>query len=1340
MDKTDVTKPMHDTRADSLSPTERQKILYDWNDTAFDYPRHLTLHDLISAQAGRTPDKIAVVYETEQLTYRELEQRSNQLARYLMGRGVSVESLAGIYMDRSSEMIVGILGILKAGGAYVPIDPELPPARIQMMMEDASPAVVLTQEALLSNLDTERTATVCMDRDWSQIAAEPTDPLSVEMTSRNLAYVVYTSGSTGRPKGAQNEHRAAVNLMHSMARRVGITADDVILATTTISFDPSVWEIFLPLTTGATLVVAPQESMIDGARLQRIIEDNGVTFMRSTPTGWRIYLETGWRGTDGLKVLSGGENLTLDLARELQQRSAVLWHTYGPAEAAVFCTMGIIPPDAEVVSIGRPHDNIRIYLLDEALEPVAVGEIGELYIAGDGVGRGYHNRPELTSERFLPEPFVSHEGEEQPRMYRTGDLARFLPDGQIVFVGRNDSQVKLHGRRIELGDIEAAIHRHPAIAQNLVLAREDTPGDIRLVAYLIPRPGRKAPDAGEMRHFLGRTLPAYMTPARFVVLERFPVSPNGKIDRLALPAPDRRGDEFENSYVEPRTQREARMAALFAEVLNLERVSVTQSFFDLGGNSLLAARLIYRVQDTFDVKVTLRDFFAEPTVSGLSKTVDSTSKQGERAVGSEPAAAAPTNGAVAAPQQADALLEQSNLTQNQFLMWLGQQMNPDVPLYNVVHAFTIHGALEPAAFGRAFQAFVDHHDALRTVFRTINGVPRQEVLETVEAGVEYIDLAREADPDAAYRAFEAERKMRILSLDEPLFDCVLLKLADDRTVWYLGQHHIMTDAISAELAFERVAAYYQLALDDRLGDIAEPPQYRAFVDYEHGLRQTAAHQDALTYWREKYGKPLPPTEFYGQTAPEASFHTERMTYRLGKRRSDSLRAIARQAGFVSPSEDMSLFTIFATLLFATVHRLNGQQTMRVGTPFHGRPTTEAMDIIGLFIELGAIQVDVGEGETFVSLGEQVMAETLEGLAHVQPGMSSAEANSAFDMVLNFIQSSYGEFAGLPVTKEPTHTNHIDAAHNLRLQIIDYDNSGDFVLLFDLKTELFGPSERSWLVEHFVRVLDTFIDNPTRSLGDFSLINETDRDRLLVAFNDTDAAYPADRTVVALFEEQAARSPGQVAVVDGDATLTYEQFNERANQLAHYLTSTYNVGPGATVAICMPRSIDALVAIWGVLKAGGAYVPIDPTYPEERIAFMVADAGPDVVLTRDVEAIAPLVPATVIDPAGLDLTGCAETNPEAAAAPDDLAYMIYTSGSTGQPKGAMITHRGLLNYAWWARRVYQEDGAARLPALLISGVRPDRHLHLCPLALRRSDRRLRRISGDAGVGDPVSGGR
>jgi amino acid adenylation domain-containing protein len=650
-----------------------------------------------------------------------------------------------------------------------------------------------------------------------------------------------------------------------------------------------------------------------------------------------------------------------------------------------------------------------------------------------------------------------------------------------------------------------------------------------------------------------------------------------------------------------------------------------------------------------------------------------------------------TNGFTATAPPAQQLLGQSNLTRSQFLLWLGQQIAADTPLYNMIQTFTIQGALDLTAFRCAFQAVVAGSDALRTTILMQNGVPQQQVQATLPAPVELVDLTSSGDPESAYHAWLAARKTRLLALDQQLFDTALVRLAPDRHVWYLCQHHLVTDGVSFALVYKNVAESYALALADRLDEAPALPQYADYVAHERSFRQTDDYQQAVAFWQQKVATAVTATDFYGHPPNAGTARTDRIYCNLGPERSARLRAIAQSEGFASLSLDMSLFTVFATLLATTLHRISGQRLLRLGIPYHGRATADFKNSIGLFIEIGPMQVELDEDETFISLGEKVMAETFAGLMHARPGISSAEANRAYDVLLNFVNASFTDFAGLPVSTEWVHTGYGDSNHKLRLQITDFDATGSFMLDFDVNTAVFDQTRRQWLVDHFLRVVDAFIVDHTRPIGDFALVSDDERQRLLVEFNDSAAPYPAHQTVVALFEAQVARTPDNVAAVRGQESVSYAELNRRANRLAHYLHQQ-GVGPETAVALCLERSIEVLVAIWAVLKAGGAYVPIDPAYPADRIRYLIEDAAPAIIVTNGDWPLLPddLQPA-IINLKQLDLSDYSDQNPTSAATPDNLAYMIYTSGSTGQPKGTLLTHQGLVNYVWWARRVYQDDG-------------------------------------------------
>lgn len=599
-----------------LTEAERQQLLEAWNDTQADYPREICLHQLFENQAERTPDGVAAVFEDQQPTYRELNRRANQLAHYLRKLGVGPETLVGIYMERSLEMIVGLLGTLKCGGTYVPLDPDHPQERIALLLKDAQTPVLLTQERLLEGLTGHGAQTVCVDTDWGAITRQSeANPASL-VSSESLAYVIYTSGSTGKPKGVQISHRAVVNFLNSMRHQPGLTDRDVLLSVTTLSFDIAGLELFLPLSVGASVVLVNHEVATDGVQLAARLTNSGATVMQATPATWRLLLESGWPGSRRLKILCGGEAFPRELANQLVEKGAALWNMYGPTESTIWSAIHPLEAGDGPVSIGRPIANTQIYLLDACLQPVPVGVPGELYIGGDGLARGYFNRPSLTAEKFIPNPFSDEPGS---RLYRTGDLARYRPDGHIEFLGRIDHQMKIRGFRIELGEIEAALSQHPTVRETVVVAREDAPGDKRLVAYVVPKQ-EPAPTVSELRRFLKGKLPDYMVPSNFVMLDVLPLTPNGKVDRRALPSPQGLRPELEVVYATPKTELERHIAAVWQEVLKVEKVGAHDNFFELGGHSLLMARIHGQLQgESFGKELSMVELFQYPTVHSLAK-------------------------------------------------------------------------------------------------------------------------------------------------------------------------------------------------------------------------------------------------------------------------------------------------------------------------------------------------------------------------------------------------------------------------------------------------------------------------------------------------------------------------------------------------------------------------------------------------------------------------------------------------------------------------------------------------------------------------------------------------
>jgi amino acid adenylation domain-containing protein len=684
------------------SDEELQLMLVEWNRTQVDYSRQSLLHELIEVQVSRSPKSPAVQFKNRSFTYEELNSRANQLAVYLRGLGVGPDVLVGVCLERSLEMVVALLAVLKAGGAYVPLDPSYPKNRLSFMLADSGLKIVVTQASLEGMLTDDSVQLVRMDLDWNRISLEGAKDFCSGANAENLAYVIYTSGSTGKPKGVQIPHRALVNFVEAMTSRPGLSERDSLLAVTTISFDIAALELYVPLVVGARIVIADRQTAMDGRSLAQQLTSEQITIMQATPITWHLLLESGWEGKHDLKILIGGEALTKDLASRLLTRAASLWNMYGPTETTVWSTLARVEPDQGAILIGKPIANTTTYILDQNLRPVAIGGVGELYIGGDGLARGYLNRPELTQERFIDSPF-----REGARIYRTGDLARYDRSGAIECLGRADNQVKIRGFRIELGEIESSLTSHHEIRQAAVIAQEDVQGNKRLVAYIVPHAATRV-NLEDLEQFLRNKLPSHMVPSHYFSLEELPLTPNGKVDRKALPVLSSTSRPTRTQFSEPHTSLEVRMAAIWAEVLCLERVGVTENFFDIG-NSLLAARLFTKIAKTFGVELSLNSLLNSPTVSLLAARLESSTDKRPR-----------------------------------------HQLVPIQPLGRKKALFWIPGGRAISVLG--FRETALHLDVDRPVYGLESRLPEVgEQFETVQRrAAEYLKLIREVQPRGPY--------------------------------------------------------------------------------------------------------------------------------------------------------------------------------------------------------------------------------------------------------------------------------------------------------------------------------------------------------------------------------------------------------------------------------------------------------------------------------------------------------------------------------------------------------------------------------------------------------------
>ena len=748
-----------------LRPEEREQLITGWNATKFDYPRRLCLHQLFEQHAARTPSAIACEYEDQQLSYGELNARANQVAHFLQSLGIGPGQRVGIFVERSLAMMVGLLGIQKSGAAYVPLDPSYPQERIRLTLDDAQVPVLLTQQSLVDSMPEHQAEVVMLDADWDSKFAIAKHKSRDSVTPNDLVYVIFTSGSTGRPKGVQVPHGAVVNLLTFMAHELRMGPDDVFPALASFAFDMCIPELYLALVSGGRVVIGNRHLAANGEELADMLRKTNATIVHATPTTWSLLLEAGFTGK-GLKRVIGAEPLPRELCTRLLTADPSLYNFYGPTETTVWSAFHHFRSPDELIVVGRPLANTQIYILDKNLQPAPIGVPGEIHIGGDGVTHGYLKRPELTAEKFIPDPFSDNP---KAKMYKTGDLGRFFADGRIEFQGRADNQVKVRGYRIELGEIESALGRHPAVQECVVIAREDVEGDKRLVGYVIAAANQKI-NANELRAWVKDRLPEYMVPVAFVEMPRLPLSPNGKVDRRNLPAPDYTRPELAGEYQSATTPAQEVIAGVWAEVLKLDQVGIHDDFFELGGHSLLATQVISRVRQAFSVELPLRALFEAPTVAGLTERVESLQKD--------------KHGLTAPPIVPVLRNQPLPLSFAQQRLWFLDQLEPNNPLYNVPYIVRMRGPLNADVLERSIQEIVRRHETLRTSFQTFKDEPVQVIAPQLTVPLAITDLTQTAEPEreaeARKRAMEEVKRPFNLQTG-PLLRASLIKLSERRS-------------------------------------------------------------------------------------------------------------------------------------------------------------------------------------------------------------------------------------------------------------------------------------------------------------------------------------------------------------------------------------------------------------------------------------------------------------------------------------------------------------------------------------------------------------------------------
>ncbi|MBV8856906.1 MAG: amino acid adenylation domain-containing protein, partial [Acidobacteria bacterium] len=1256
-----------------LAAAEREQVLCGWNSTRRDYPTGKCLHQFFEEQAARTPDRIALIHGDERLSYRELNERANRLAHHLRTLGLTPESRVGVMLERTPDLLVSLLAVLKAGGAYVPLDPTYPRDRLAFMLEDAAAAALITGESLLGLLPAHAAQVVNLDA-WRAQAAilPPTNPPCVA-GAQNLAYLIYTSGSTGRPKAVAIAHSSAATFLHWAAE--SFTADELagVLASTSVCFDLSVFELFAPLAVGGSVILAD-----NALALPALPAASAVTLINTVPSAMTELVRQ--RAVpEGVRVVNlAGEALKRSLVESIYDVSTVhrVVNLYGPSEDTTYSTFTEVLPGEEV-TIGRPLANTRAYVVDSALRPAPVGVPGELLLGGEGLARGYLNRAALTAERFIPDSFS---GEVGARLYRTGDLVRWLADGRIDFLGRLDHQVKVRGFRIELGEIEAALLKHETVAEAVVVAREAGAGDVRLVAYLSG--GGHVPPVTELRAYLKELLPEYMIPVTWVVLERLPLTPNGKVDRKALPAPEASRPGDSDGYVAPRTPAEELLCAVWSELLGVERVGVEDNFFELGGHSLLVTQVVSRVRQVFEVELPLRSLFESPTVAELSARVGAAAADGLSAP--PPLVKFEREGPVP-------------LSFAQQRLWFLDRLEPGSAAYNIPAAVRLTGRLDVAALERSLKEIVRRHETLRTTFAEMDGEPAQLIREAAEIALSVVDLThlpeQELEGEAA-RMAQAEARAPFDLSAGPLLRATLLQLGGERHQLLVTMHHIVSDAWSVGVLLRELADCYRAYAGGAATCLNELPiQYADFALWQRGWLRGEVVERQLEYWMEQLrdapavlelpaDRPRPAVQTYN-----GSFET----HLIRKELADSLKALARREG-------VTLFMATLAAFKVLLHRYTRQEDILVGTPIANRTRGETEGLIGFFVNTLVMRTRLGGDPTFRGLLSQVRETALAAYNYQDlPFERLVEAlrpernlsHSPLFQVMFALQNAPAAtpaLDGLEVDAREVETG--TAKFDLNLSLTDGEEG--LTAKFEYNTDLFDAATVRRMAANFETLLAAAAENPDCRVAELPLLAKAEHEQLR-QWNATRRDYPTGKCLHQFFEEQAARTPDRIALIYGDARLSYRELNERANRLAHYLLAL-GLTPESRVGVMLERTPDLLVSLLAVLKAGAAYLPLDPAYPRDRLAFMLEDAGALLLTSR---ALSEGVTAAAADIIRLEeieeeVSRGPAVNPVCAAGAQNLAYLIYTSGSTGRPKAVAITHSSAATFLHWAAESFSAD--------------------------------------------------
>jgi amino acid adenylation domain-containing protein len=1261
-----------DSRLDDIALLDGSgtRQLAAWNDTDQPFSQSLQVHDLIDAQIERAGARTAIRWGDTSLSYSALDVRARLIESLLRAKGVTHSQLVGLYVNRGTDMVAAMLAILRVGAGYVPLDPSYPADRLAFMIEDAELSALITEQSLVLPSGFPKARCVYLDSpDTLHGVVETHEAVPLQRASpSDVAYVIYTSGSTGKPKGVRVPHRAVVNFLESMAREPGLTENDRIVAVTTLSFDIAVNELLLPLSVGAEIVLASTEEASDGLALVRLIAATHATTMQATPSTWRMLLDAGWSGHATFKALCGGEALTKDLAEQLLAKTGSLWNMYGPTETTVWSTCCRVSGIRNGISIGRPIANTSVWILDERQQRCPIGVPGEIWIGGAGVTLGYLKRPELTLERFIDDPFSTVAS---ARLYRTGDRGRWRTDGVLEHMGRLDFQVKVRGYRIELGEIESNLLAYESIARSLVIAREDRPGDVRLVAYVVPKSGVTIHE-DKLKAHVRQSLPDYMVPQHVVSLVRLPLLPNGKIDRKALPAPllsvTSRGE-----FAAAESELEKTVISVMESLLSLPSLSVNDSFFGLGGHSLLASQLASQLSKKTNIQIPMRAIFEAPTGRKLAQWIEKEKKSGAKSV-------------VVIPRRENR--DVAPLSAMQQRIWFLEELDPGKTFHNTPSAHRLTGALDELAFERAFAEMVRRQDVLRTIIEITDGSAIQVILPHVTTPLLPVEDLRHVPSESR----EAQLQAKLASLidvpfvlnEAPLFRVKLFRLNEEEYVLFFMVHHIIWDGWSFDVMYEDLHALYESfrhGLPSPLAELAVT--YGDFSAWQQEWMRGPEMATEVAYWKEHFVGEIEPL------ATPADFPRPAIMSGNGKMTWCAIPGdLINEARELGRSVDATLYMTLLTAYAALLHQLTAQSEIVVGTPVRGRQVVELESVLGFFVNAIPLRIRAEGQQTFISLLEHVRDCVLGGLEH--PDVPIEQLVRVLNVPRDRSRSPIFQamFSYQDARRRNTRWGNMERA---RLEVMQPGVTVDLSMwMVELPHELFfGLSYNTDILsDESAEILrERFVDLLRHSLRNSCLLMSQIPVALAEAARlaDWNASTAAEFDRVALiqsaFEQVALKSPTSIAIRFQDLHITYGELNVRANKLARAIQAR-GVRSGALVGLFVERSIDMIVALLAILKSGAAYVPLDPAYPEARLKFMVEDAQLALLVTNTgllSQCPMSLEKVILLDTDQAMLAALPGSSPAHSASPENVAYVIYTSGSTGKPKGVQVPHRAVVNF-------------------------------------------------------------